>query len=286
MKFKIVADDFGISVERNRGIIETIEKGIVTHISLMVNCGDNSINAIDLFKKLGYNKKIIGLHLNLTEGKSLYDKKILYSKQGIYDLFLNKKVKNSDKHRIKREIKCQIEWFIDRLGFVPSFINGHQHIQTIPIIADILIPIIKQYKIDYMRIPHELEIELEKGLEGWVSQELCKVCSTINNNSIEYKKIYQDNDIQTNDYFIGLTFCNRLYTLEDMVNYIEYLIKINLDNSNKNRTHETICEIMVHPGYREIENKGWDNFSESIDREKELDILCNNSLIKLGKRLN
>jgi predicted glycoside hydrolase/deacetylase ChbG (UPF0249 family) len=59
-----------------------------------------------------------------------------------------------------------------------------------------------------------------------------------------------------------------------------------LDNSNKNRTHETICEIMVHPGYREIENKGWDNFSESIDREKELDILCNNRLIKLGKRLN
>ena len=281
----IVADDFGISFERNKGIIETLEKGVVTHISLMVNCDKSSIDSVELFKKGGYSNNIIGLHLNLTEGLSLYDKKKLYSKQGIYDLFLNNEVKNRDTNRIKREIIDQIDWFIDKLGFTPSFINGHQHVQTIPIIADILIKILKQYKIGYIRIPHELDIDIIDSIDKLnnfteINREdkLCKVCSSINNNSIKYKEIYRENGIKTNTYFIGLTFCNRLYTLENMIDYFKFYNEINSDKV----IDEEIYEIMVHPGYSEESGKGWDSFSESVDRETELKILCDPKLIRIN----
>jgi len=281
MILNIVADDFGISFERNKGIIETLEKGIVTHISLMANCDKSSTDAVELFKKGGYNNNIIGLHLNLTEGLSLYAKTKLYGKMGIYDLFLNKEVKERDTNRIKREIIAQIDWFIDKLGFTPSFLNGHQHVQTIPIIADILIKILKQYKIGYIRIPHELD-KLNNFTEINRENKLCKVCSSINNNSLKYKEIYKENGIKTNKYFIGLSFCNKLYTLENMEDYFKFCNGINSDKD----VDEEICEMMVHPGYSEVYGKGWDSFSESVDREMELKILCENKLINLSNKLN
>ena len=39
---------------------------------------------------------------------------------------------------------------------------------------------------------------------------------------------------------------------------------------------------MVHPGYREPENKGWDLFSESKDRETELYVLCHQKIRELN----
>jgi predicted glycoside hydrolase/deacetylase ChbG (UPF0249 family) len=282
MVLNIVADDFGISFERNKGIIETLEKGIVTHISLMTNCDKSSIDAVELFKNGGYNNNIIGLHLNLTEGLSLYDKKRLYGKMGIREV-----IEGIDTNIIKREIIAQIEWFIENLGFIPSFLNGHQHVQTIPIIADILIKILKQYKISYIRIPHELDIDIMDSIDKLnnfteINREdkLCKVCSSINNNSIKYKEIYKENGIKTNTYFIGLTFCNRLYTLGNMIDYLKFCNGIKSDKVKE--IDEEIYEIMVHPGYSEVSGNGWDSFSESVDRETEIKILCDPKLIRIN----
>ena len=282
MVLNIVADDFGISFERNKGIIETLEKGIVTHISLMTNCDKSSIDAVELFKNGGYNNNIIGLHLNLTEGLSLYDKKRLYGKMGIREV-----IERIDTNIIKREIIAQIEWFIENLGFIPSFLNGHQHVQTIPIIADILIKILKQYKISYIRIPHELDIDIMDSIDKLnnfteINREdkLCKVCSSINNNSIKYKEIYKENGIKTNTYFIGLTFCNRLYTLGNMIDYLKFYNGIKSDKVKE--IDEEIYEIMVHPGYSEVSGNGWDSFSESVDRETEIKILCDPKLIRIN----
>ena len=282
MVLNIVADDFGISFERNKGIIETLEKGIVTHISLMANCDKSSIDAVELFKNGGYNNNIIGLHLNLTEGLSLYDKKRLYGKMGIREV-----IERIDTNIIKREIIAQIEWFIENLGFIPSFLNGHQHVQTIPIIADILIKILKQYKISYIRIPHELDIDIMDSIDKLnnfteINREdkLCKVCSSINNNSIKYKEIYKENGIKTNTYFIGLTFCNRLYTLGNMIDYLKFYNGIKSDKVKE--IDEEIYEIMVHPGYSEVSGNGWDSFSESVDRETEIKILCDPKLIRIN----
>ena len=65
----IVADDFGISMERSRGIIRALKNGVVTNTSVMAN-GDAAVEAIEMARANGLIG-VVGLHLNLTEGRPL-----------------------------------------------------------------------------------------------------------------------------------------------------------------------------------------------------------------------
>ena len=284
MKLLIVADDLGISRERNRGILESMVNGIVTHTCIMVNC-NSSKDAVEL---LGNNNLLdrVGLHLNLTEGSPISSrcKSLLNSSNRFYGKteFRNKCYQNTFiEKEIENEITAQIEWFIEHIGYVPKFINGHQHIQCILQIADILANIISKYKISYIRIPYESDLEFDYEFKNNIKQtieikELCKVCSIVSKESYENKNKYIDRGINTNDYFIGLSFCTKLYTQKEMELYIEHFL------NNKIYENKTI-EIMVHPGYKEIDNKGWDKFSESLDRDMERKVLCN--LIKYKNKI-
>ena len=62
----IVADDFGICMERSRGIVQAIKGGVVTCTSVMAN-GAAATEAIQLARDHGL-LHVVGLHLNLTEG--------------------------------------------------------------------------------------------------------------------------------------------------------------------------------------------------------------------------
>jgi len=79
MNIKITADDFGYCSKRNAGIIESVNKGIVNSVSVLVN-GSCVEPCAHLFTK---NVKI-GLHLNLTEGKPLKTVKSIVDEQGIF----------------------------------------------------------------------------------------------------------------------------------------------------------------------------------------------------------
>jgi predicted glycoside hydrolase/deacetylase ChbG (UPF0249 family) len=67
----IVADDFGISIERSRGIIKALKSGVVTATSVMAN-GDAAAEAIEMARVSGF-LEVVGLHLNLTEGHPVSD---------------------------------------------------------------------------------------------------------------------------------------------------------------------------------------------------------------------
>lgn len=66
-KIIINADDFGYSAERNKGIVESFVRGVVSSVSLLVN-GSSALEAIALAKG---NMMPLGLHVNLTEGRPL-----------------------------------------------------------------------------------------------------------------------------------------------------------------------------------------------------------------------
>lgn len=61
--FKITADDYGYCRQRNIGIMESIERGIVNSISVLVNGSCVEPLSISFPKRV-----LMGLHLNLTEG--------------------------------------------------------------------------------------------------------------------------------------------------------------------------------------------------------------------------
>ena len=70
----ITADDYGVTPEVSLGIRESIEKGVVTCTSVMMNYVSNE----DVEKLLRLKNKHsfgIGLHINLTQGFSFVKKK-------------------------------------------------------------------------------------------------------------------------------------------------------------------------------------------------------------------
>ena len=61
--------------------------------------------------------------------------------------------------QVKQEIQTQLEWFIDKVGSLPTHIDGHQHIHVIPQVCDVLAALMKNYGINWTRIPVESNID-------------------------------------------------------------------------------------------------------------------------------
>ena len=61
--------------------------------------------------------------------------------------------------QVKQEIQTQLERFIDKVGSLPTHIDGHQHIHVIPQVCDVLSALMKNYGINWTRIPVESNLE-------------------------------------------------------------------------------------------------------------------------------
>ena len=76
LNIKLVADDFGYCKQRNRGVIELCQKGLIHKISLLVNANECH-DAVSTYNALPANVRLnvkVGLHLNLTEGEPVTEK--------------------------------------------------------------------------------------------------------------------------------------------------------------------------------------------------------------------
>ena len=110
----ITADDYGVTPEVSEGIRNSIEYGIVSCTSVMMNYITQK--DIDFLIELQNKTKFgIGLHINLTEGKSFA------TGQEFKFIMLNQL------DFIRNEISLQVEKFINIFGEI-DHINFHQHI--------------------------------------------------------------------------------------------------------------------------------------------------------------
>ena len=146
----INADDFGFSTSKNAAIAECFFKGLINSTSVMTNM--NSFEeAIKVSKENGFEDKI-GLHVCLTEGKPLTD----LSKTGLINndgSFKKKEILNpvtffSFKLRmmVKKEIEAQLKALCSK-GIIPTHINSHHHIHTLPWLAPIFLKVAKKFNI-------------------------------------------------------------------------------------------------------------------------------------------
>ena len=109
------ADDFGLSAGVNRGIVECVQRGIVTSASLMVRWPAAS-EAADYAKKIGTMS--VGLHVDLGEWTHCDGQwKLLYV---VVDL--------ANAQAVEFEIQHQLTEFRRLLGRNPSHLDSHQHV--------------------------------------------------------------------------------------------------------------------------------------------------------------
>lgn len=114
-KIILNGDDFGFSHGVNRGIIESINKGILTSTSVMVNR-----MAATEAKELTKIKNIsVGLHFDVTEENPLERWTKLF-----YILTWSKK-------RIHKEFEDQIGKFHRLVGRLPDHIDSHHHVHRL-----------------------------------------------------------------------------------------------------------------------------------------------------------
>ena len=107
MKFLIVnADDFGYGRGVNRGIVEAIDRGIVTSAGLMVNTPGTE-EAVRLAAERP--RLSLGLHANFTnEAERL--------------------VEFDDPPTCRAELRRQFERFCELVGRKPTHLDSHQHV--------------------------------------------------------------------------------------------------------------------------------------------------------------
>ena len=137
----ICADDYGLSPAVSAGIIELIEANRISAVSCMM-IGSEVESAMQQLRLL--KKRIdTGLHLVLTNDPPLTHPKLdsgLVNMQG--DLLpFGKLMQNAYKNRIDhealiKEISVQLKRFTALMGRPPDYIDGHQHIQQLPVIRD------------------------------------------------------------------------------------------------------------------------------------------------------
>lgn len=135
---RLCADDYGLNPAVSLGIRELIGLNRLSAISCMVNFPDFPDHARALLA-LDRTRIRIGLHFNLTEGDSL--SKPGLPLKGLKRLLLKSHLRQLNPKEIRQELEAQLACFADNFGFMPDFIDGHQHVHQFPQVRDALIAV-------------------------------------------------------------------------------------------------------------------------------------------------
>ncbi len=153
----VTADDFGVCPEVNRAVIQAHREGILTCASLMVGA-DAADEAVRLARENPTLK--VGLHLVLVDGYSLLPKEEIpdlvddagrFAGEAVVSgmrYFFSRRVRR----QIQRECEAQIQGFL-ATGLAMDHLNSHWHLHIHPAICDILLPLVKAYRIPAVRLP-------------------------------------------------------------------------------------------------------------------------------------
>ncbi len=160
MKHLIVnADDFGLTENVNRGILDAHRRGIVTSTTLLANgmAFEAAAAASKRSHRLG-----IGVHLNLTEGMPVADAshirtlvdvggRLHMAPTRLWAGIATGQVSMSD---IEFELRAQVRKVI-RSGIRPTHLDGHKHVHVLPPVSEVVIRLAQEFGIPAVRCPVE-----------------------------------------------------------------------------------------------------------------------------------
>lgn len=136
----LCADDYAQNESISEGILSLAKMKRINAISCLVN----SAGWGDLYPELSSVKQtnFVGLHLNLTFGQplsALWRKKEAENFSGLPKLLKRAYLGQLDLQVVIAEIQAQIDVFTHTMHVYPDFIDGHEHIQQLPIIRKALL---------------------------------------------------------------------------------------------------------------------------------------------------
>ena len=245
MKNLIVnADDLGWTDGVNRGIVEAFRHGIVTSTSILANAAAfaGGVEAAQSAPGLG-----VGVHLNLSDGPPVADRKTVTSllnndgefAGGPESLLLRRARRGLLLAEVENEWDAQIQKVRDA-GIAPTHLDGHKHVHMLPGLFEIALRLAKRHDVSAIRVSLEassLRAALSSG-----SKQNAGVVMKQGVQARGLKLLARDAreqagraGISTADYFCGIAQTGEL-TREGVEQFVKSL---------PNGTTELMC----HPGY-------------------------------------
>lgn len=125
----LCADDYGQNKAISQAIIDLLSKNRLTAVSCLTTTADWPSHAkwLNSYKK----QADIGLHFNLTFEKP-------YS---LPELLVRSCTRTLSRDMVDQSLNAQLNSFIESMGQLPDFIDGHQHIHQFPVIRDVLLDV-------------------------------------------------------------------------------------------------------------------------------------------------
>ena len=201
-KLIINIDDFGPSSEVSQRTLAAFKASRVTRASALVNhpwpCG--------LAEQVHRSSIPLGIHLNISSGRSVCAKNLVPSLVDESGVFLSKNISFNLKHieekHLRKEFEAQIE-LAPHLGFQPSHLDNHRpEIYLHPNLFSICIELAKKYSIPLrnplrgMNLTQLESISKTYGLGG--SKRLLAL-------QCHYDQMFRQNNIVCADTFINDT---------------------------------------------------------------------------------
>jgi len=157
------ADDLGLAASVNRGIVETMERGVVRSASLIVNLGahEDAIGRIADTRSRGVDLGI-GLHFDVVAGAPLTACPSLTDARGRFlplaTLALRAVAGRIDARDVERELEAQLdraESLLAAIGLRVTHVDSHRHAHCLPGVFDVVLRVADRRGIAHVRHPHE-----------------------------------------------------------------------------------------------------------------------------------
>ncbi len=188
MKLIINADDFGISLGTNYGIVEAFKNGCVSSTTMMMNQSGTE----EAMKLLKENRDLgVGIHFVLSKGEPLVKgHKSIVTDDGTFTKDY-KKLMVADENEIEKEFRAQYEKFLS-FGEKPTHIDSHHHVHVVPTVKRVVEKLAREYNLPVRTVTSMMET---------------------------YDSFLEE-DIRTNDGFVG-SFFGEDMSVEKLIGFIE-----------------------------------------------------------------
>lgn len=257
-KFILNADDFGMSKELNKAVLDGYNYGFLTSASICANGEAYSAAVNDIIPECpGMGT---GVHLNIIEGYSLTKCKFLtdncgkFNKNYIY--FIINSYKKSFLEEIEAEFRAQIEKIQKSTSI--DHLDSHVHVHAIPEIFKITCKLANEYNIPFVRTQFEKMYfvpSLKKHLNFSYPINIIKIL-LLNTFTLMNKKTLRQYKLKSNDYIIGVGYTGMMDSQT-----IEYGLKNTNDNS--------VTEALLHPYSTTKNNFHHKEFAATLDKQLE-----------------
>src|SRR5439155_5781960 len=245
MKRLIVnADDFGLTANVNRAILDGHRRGVITSTSLLAN-GEAFESAVALARQA--SRLGVGVHLNLTEGKPVaacLDIPSLVNGQGRFKrtpagLWRAVVLRRVSAAHIEKELRSQIDRVL-AAGIAPTHLDSHKHVHALPALGKMAIRLAQQYGIPAIRCVAERKRGALRLLRRYPRAAKAVLRQLLNSCALTAVSRRWAGEIQRS----GVVFASDFYGLAATGFLDEETIREILSS-----LRDGVSELMCHPGW-------------------------------------